>query len=138
MQLGNWRKAGIALLAGGGIALAIPALPAVAKSSTPQGPLVIAPNGRLVNKGVAVDVTVTATCSPGARVYLYVQVTEASHKTVTQGYAQRTFLCTGAPQVIPLTATLYSGEAVFVPGTAQVQAQLNGGFHASTSRGVKL
>ena len=140
MKIGTtWRKAGLAVLVGGGIALAIPALPAVAKSSTPQGPLVISANGKLLAKGVAASVTVTATCNPGVRVYLNLTLTEASHKTVTQGYANRSFLCTGIPQVIPMTATLYAGEAAFVPGTAVAQAQLNGfGVHASTSASVKL
>lgn len=125
MKLRNWAKASAALVAGAGIALAIPALPAVGQQSLPQPAIHLKSPAHIADRGAVAFVTVHFVCPIGNNAYVSVQLTERSGNGIAQGYSQQPPnipLCQGYPQSLTLPIT--TSQKPFVVGTAFGEAQL--------------
>jgi hypothetical protein len=124
-----WGRTLIAIIIGGALAAAIPALPAVGQFSPPH-PVVDIGTGRLVAKGVAVDVPVTYTCGPGDLVYgfLDVQVSQRTQQgRLAQGFGfTDDIVCDGTPQtvIVRVPAESFFGGVAFKSGVALATATL--------------
>jgi hypothetical protein len=128
MHRSGWGRILIAIVLGGALAASISVLPAVGQFSPPH-PVVDIGTGRLVAKGVAVDVPVTYTCGPGDLVYGYLSV-QVSQRTqqgrLAQGYGfTDDIVCDGTPQtvIMRVRAEPFGGSA-FKSGVALASATL--------------
>jgi len=117
----------LALVVGGSVGAAIPAMAAVGKSSSPpSGPITIQSPGTLLAHGAAAAVSVKATCPSGDSVFLYnLQLTQKSGPTVVSGNGSASFACTGAPLTVPITIVAPGGGRAFTVGSAFAQATFN-------------
>jgi hypothetical protein len=129
MHRSGWVRTLIAIVIGGALASAISVLPAVGQFSPPH-PVVDVGTGRLVAKGVAVDVPVTYTCGPGDLVfgYLYVELSQRTQQgRLAQGYAYtNNIVCDGTPHtaIMQVRADTYFGGVAFKSGVALATATL--------------
>lgn len=134
------------------LALSLAGLPArgdtVQSLSPVQATLAIQAPGRLVTRGVAVDIDLEYRCLPGVSVdWVYVTLSERFGRDIAQGfgYVDGSELepCLGlVPQYV--TVRVYGYDKAFKPGTGMVRADLGGtdqfgGFFTVTDeREVKL
>jgi len=124
-----------ALLGGGGIAAAIPALPAVGQASPPSSPIVLVKTAPVFDKGIGVSVKSYVACGAGDTGYLSTQVTERSGKGIASGGGYVDFPCTGQVETVTIPTLAGLGSKLFVAGKAYVIATLNdcGPFNCSVS-----
>jgi hypothetical protein len=129
MHRSAWGRTLIAIIIGGALAAAIPALPAVGQFSPPH-PVVDIGTGSLVARGAAVDVPVTYTCGPGDLVYGYLSVqlsqrTQAGRLAQGFGYTEN-IVCDGTPHtvIVRVTAESFFGGVAFKSGVALATATL--------------
>ncbi len=110
---------------GGGLAFAIPALPAVGQASPPAVISVeVGDEATLVARGAAVSVPVEVQCPPGSRGYLRVSVTQRAGSRIASGSAFTSdFVCTGATQTVHVVVPA-QGQA-FKKGPAFAEAFLS-------------
>jgi hypothetical protein len=102
----------LAVAAGGGVAAALPASPAVAYYSPPLFlDITVGDPGRLLARGSAVEVPVEVTCNPGATAYVWLSVTQTVGNKIAKSDGYATVGCTGAHQVVLVTAVAGSGQA---------------------------
>lgn len=124
MKIKTWVKVAVALVAGAGLTLGMPALAAVGESSPPASAVHIRDNVALLARGVAATVPLRVVCPAGERASLSASLSEASGKTITSGFGSTTVLCTGSTQrvVVSVAAQLRP----FKSGPALATAQVSG------------
>ncbi len=109
---------------GGGLAFAIPALPAVGQISRPAVVSVgVGDQATLVARGAAVLVPVEIQCPAGATGFLSVRVTQRAGSRIASGMGSTSdFVCTGATQTVNVLVPA-QGQA-FKKGPAVAEASL--------------
>jgi hypothetical protein len=113
-----------ALVVGGGLAFAVPALPAVGQVSPPAVFSVeVGDEATLVARGAAVSVPVEVTCFPGSNAFLSVRVTQRTGSRIASGFGDAQFTCTGEPQTVDVL--VHAQGQAFKKGPAVVQATLS-------------
>ena len=122
------KRHGLRLLAaigiGGGLALAVPALPAVGQISPPAVFSVeVGDEATLVARGAAVLVPVEIRCPAGSTGFLSVRVTQRVGSRIASGSGSTSdFVCTGATQTVEVLVPA-QGQA-FKKGPAVAEASL--------------
>ena len=109
---------------GGGLAFAIPALPAVGQVSPPAVISVeVQDEATLVARGAAVLVPVEVICPAGSRGFLSVRVTQRAGSRIASGSSSTSdFVCTGATQVVEVL--VHAQGQAFKRGPAVAEASL--------------
>jgi hypothetical protein len=80
----------------------------------------------LVARGAALDIQLTVACEAGAQAFISVMVTQRSGNAIARGGSGASHLCTGAPEVLTVTAFQpESGGAPFRVGEALVIADIS-------------
>lgn len=119
-----------AIAVGGGLAFAIPALPAVGQVSPPSVLSVeVGDEATLVARGAAVLVPVEIRCPAGSTGFLSVRVTQRAGSRIASGSGGTTdFVCTGATQTVDVL--VHAQGQAFKKGPAVAEASLSvcGGF----------
>ena len=115
-----------AICVGGGMAMVVPALPAVGQVSPPTVLSVeVGDEATLVARGAAVSVPVEVLCSPGSSGFINASVTQRVGSRIASGFGGTSdFACTGASQTVSVLVTAQSGQA-FKKGPALAQASLS-------------
>lgn len=122
MKVSNRTKLSGALIAGMGLALAVPASQAVGLSSPPSPTIRVVSPGKIADRGAVAFVTVRVACPAGEQQSASLQLTERSGNGVAQGFGSAPVSCTGNFQRVTITMT--ANTKPFVPGNAFAQAQL--------------
>jgi hypothetical protein len=123
MKMKLLAKVAAALMVGGGLALALPMLPAVGQSSTPVGGIRLQTSGTYADGGAVAFVTVLVACPPGDEPGVSVSLTERSGHAIASGSGSPAALvCTGGIQAVKIAVT--PTNKPFVTGTAFGQADL--------------
>lgn len=110
---------------GGGLALAIPLLPAVGQISPPAVVSInVGDTATLVERGAAILVPVQVRCPAGAEfASLSVNVTQRAGSRIASGFGSTNdFVCTGATQTVNVLVT--AQNQAFKKGGAVAQASL--------------
>lgn len=110
---------------GGGLALAVPALPAVGDASPPSLISVELGNkAKLLARGAGVSLRVEITCPAGSIGFLSTRVTERVGRGIASGFGGvGDVLCTGAPQVVRVNVNAEGqGGLAFKTGPALAEA----------------
>jgi hypothetical protein len=115
---------GLTLAAGGGTAVALPALPAVGQSSPPSSPIVLVKTAQVIDRGAVAKPAAYVVCGAGGQGDLQIQLTERSGKSIVTGYGIQDFTCTGQIETVRVPVPASGGERPWVAGTAFAQAQL--------------
>jgi hypothetical protein len=114
----RWLTAGLALLVGGGLALAIPGLAAVGQSSPPGSLDILVSPAQIVNKGAAALVSFEVVCQPtDYSASVSVSLSQKSGNGIAAGTTPfEEVPCTGLPEAftVPITPT----TKPFMRGTA--------------------
>jgi hypothetical protein len=115
--------AGVALLAGGGIAAAMgPALPAIGQASPPSTPLIVRSTAKVIDRGAVAQPTLLVACQPGDLAFVSISLSERSGKLIASGSNGEEITCSGGIETIKLSVT--PQLAPFVAGKAFGQASL--------------
>jgi hypothetical protein len=134
MRRKKWLVSCLALVGSGGLAFAIPALPAVGQSSPPSTPIILFKTAPIKDRGAVANVTAYVACNYGEQDQLSVSLTERSGKKITGGYGySELFNCTGQIETIKTQVTINLGDNPFVPGPAFAQASLFGCYFGCTA-----
>lgn len=114
-----------AVSVGGGMALALPVLPAVGQISPPSTVAVeVTDQATLVARGAAVLVPVEVVCPAGSFAYLSTTVNQRAGSRIATGAASTSdFACTGATQIV--NVLVYAQGQAFKQGTAVADAYLS-------------
>ena len=113
-----------AIAVGGGLAFAIPALPAVGQVSPPTVVSVeVGDEATLVARGAAVLVPVEVNCPAGATGFVSVQVTQRAGSRIASGFGGSDFVCTGTTQTIDVL--VHAQGQAFKKGPAVADASLS-------------
>ncbi len=109
---------------GGGLAFAVPVLPAVGQISPPAVLSVeVGDQATLVARGAAVSVPVEVRCPAGSTGFLSVRVTQRAGSRIASGSGSTNdFVCTGATQAVEVLVPA-QGQA-FKKGQAVAEASL--------------
>jgi hypothetical protein len=135
-------KVAAALMVGGGLALAVPMLPAVGQSSTPVAGVKLQGSGTYADGGAVAFVSVLVACPAGDEPGLGVSLTEKSGHAIASGSGSpATLVCTGGIQTVKVAVT--ANNKPFVAGTAFGEADFfdcnNAGCASAYDQGnVKL
>jgi hypothetical protein len=108
----------LALLTGAGLAAALPALPAVAKSSPPK-PLVIRPGALIIAGGAVARPGVDIVCPSGQQVSVTMTLNEVINNHIAKGKGAREVVCTGVQQRVFVKIP---ASRPFMPGPAFAEA----------------
>lgn len=110
---------------GGGLAFAVPALPAVGQVSPPSIVSVeVADTAQLVARGAAVLVPVEIRCPAGETGSIAVRVTQRAGSRIANGFGSTNdFVCTGATQTVDVLVT--AQDMAFKKGGAVAEAFLS-------------
>ncbi len=120
----RWLRAVAAIALGGGLALAGPALPAVASHSPSAvaADIEVGDEATLIAKGAGIIVPVEVTCAPDGRGFVSVQVSQVRGRDVNTGFGFTEVACEGTTQVVEVFVPAQGGA--FKNGTALVRAEL--------------
>jgi hypothetical protein len=131
----------LALVTGGGLAAALPALPAVGQYSPPSTPIILRSTAPIVARGAAAKPSAYVACPAGQEAFLQIALTERSGKGIASGAGQQDFPCSGQIEtvIVPVPAT----TRPFVAGKAFAQATLfycdqGGCFQPTKNRTITL
>jgi hypothetical protein len=113
----------LALVVGGGVGAALPAMAAVGQSSSPPSSAIsILSPGTLLARGAVADVSVRVMCQPGDFVIISYALTERSQRIVISGSGNASFTCTETPQSVTMALVAFSYGPPFAAGSAYAQA----------------
>jgi len=130
MRIRAFGRAGLALVAGGAVAVTMAGLPAVGQESPPSTTIIMAKMATLFDRGVGATIKIRATCNSGDQGQVGVTLSERSGRKITQGSGYQTFNCTGGIETVTVTVVVgnggpYGGSAApFVVGTAYGQSYM--------------
>jgi hypothetical protein len=113
-----------AVVVGGGVAFAVPVLPAVGQISPPAVVSVeVGDEATLVARGAAVLVPVEVRCPAGGTGFLSVRVTQRAGSRIASGSGSTNdFVCTGATQIVEVL--VHAEGQAFKRGPAVAEASL--------------
>jgi hypothetical protein len=125
----------------GGLALALPQLPAVGQSSSPVAAIRLASSARIADRGAVAFPTATVVCPEGDVGQVSIELTETSGHAIAQGYGYDLVNCTGQFQDVQVALT--PSLKPFVVGNAYGQSSifvcdLSGCGSNNSNRTVKL
>src|SRR5262249_36998031 len=93
----------LALVVGGGVGAAVPAMAAVGQSSSPpSSAITILSPGILLARGAVADVSVRVMCQPGDFVLISYSLTERSQRTIVSAPGNAALTCTETPQTVTM------------------------------------
>ena len=81
----RWLTAGLALVAGGGIATATGVLPAVGQSSPPSTAIILRYQARIIDRGAVALPTTLVVCPANTPAFVQVNLTEHSGNGIASG-----------------------------------------------------
>ena len=123
------RRRSLPLLAiglGGGLALTIPALPAVGTHSPPEVISVeVGDEATIVARGAAVRVPVEVTCPAGSTAFVSAGVTQRAGSRIASGFGSTSIVCTGGSQTVEVTANAQGSGQAFKKGSAVADATVS-------------
>lgn len=110
----------VALVMGGGAAIAIPAGVAVGLSSPPSTPIILRGTATIADRGVVATATALVACPSNFYGDLQISINERSGRFIASGTGYVSFPCTGQIETIKVPVVAYN--VPFRAGTAFAQA----------------
>jgi hypothetical protein len=133
----------LALFIGGGLAAALPALPAVGQFSPPSQPIILRSSAPILDRGAAARPSALVACPTGAFADVTISLSQRSGKRIASGIGFQGFTCTGEIQTVRVLVTAIAPSAPFVKGSARAVATLSyctniDCFQPTTDRSITL